>query len=497
MKIPLQPDSISHSELVLFPFDDYAFPFQEGLDMHLVQFTHNYAVNLGNTVLKLGAAGAPDSRGISYYGTVCRVDGEYWMWYLGRSDDTEWHQRVCLALSSDGVRWRRPDLGLVDYKGDRHNNLVALSEGRHHIQACVVFHEPSDPDPERRFKMAFETTAYRKKLAVAFSADGKKWVESARNPVGRTSLEMSGGTRIGNAYFLNGQGGIHPAAGKRSLVTYVSHDFENWSAASCLGFRRRLQPRHPAPSEKNVGEHVHLGAALWNRGNVILGFYGQWHGHSSNDRMRGVIDLGLVVTHDGLHYREPIPDFPMVSAAEVGRMPPHHNDFVLRTAGLIQGQGFENIGDETFFWYAQWPEHQSNGVRLARWERDRLGFLNPVHAPHAKRKADPPHAVSSTVHLEGETVRLWVNADGLNENCRLRVGILDEAFQPLADYSGDQCVEIAESGLRLPVAWKTREAVDGENGNIRVRIDFTGLRFEDARLFAIYLEPVNPVSTDH
>ena len=119
MKIQIQPDHISHQELVLFSFDNHALPFQDGLELHLVSFTHNYAVNLSNIVLGLGEEGAPDCRGITFYGTVCRVEDELWMWYLGRDNDTEWRQRVCLAISCDGVHCNRPDLGLVAYKGNR------------------------------------------------------------------------------------------------------------------------------------------------------------------------------------------------------------------------------------------------------------------------------------------------------------------------------------------------------------------------------------------
>ena len=35
-------------------------------------------------------------------------------------------------------------------------------------------------------------------------------------------------------------------------------------------------PPRPVVSGAHQGEQVHLGAALWNRGNVVLGFYGQW-----------------------------------------------------------------------------------------------------------------------------------------------------------------------------------------------------------------------------
>jgi hypothetical protein len=29
-------------------------------------------------------------------------------------------------------------------RGNRHNNLVDLNQGLHHVQSCVAFHDPED-----------------------------------------------------------------------------------------------------------------------------------------------------------------------------------------------------------------------------------------------------------------------------------------------------------------------------------------------------------------
>ena len=52
-------------------------------------------------------------------------------------------------------------------------------------------------------------------------------------------------------------------------------------------------------------------------------------------------------------------------------------DVTLPVAALMQGQGFENVGDESLFWYTPWPEHVSDGIRVATWIRDRLGYFAP------------------------------------------------------------------------------------------------------------------------
>ena len=337
-------------EIVLFPFDDHSLPLQCGVELQLTG--HNTLCDHTRIAVGLGNEGAPDSVRVVYYGSVHRVGDELWMWYLGQGPDEGWHQRVCFATSKDGYHWEKPNLGLVKYRGSRDNNLVDLYQGNDHVQSCVVYHDPEDPDPSRRFKMLVQSshkvgrlgTKYSSNFSAAFSADGLSWRESSCNPVG-SWLEMAGGTKHDGCYYVCGQGGQH-VGGFRQLVTHFSYDFENWTEASCMGLRRSNITPRSAVAGSHTGEQIHLGAGLWNRGNVILGFYGMWNGHPSNDRRLVTMDLGLAVSNDALHYREPIPDYPIVSAAEDGwELLPHGHTNVNYPA-LIQGQGFEQVGDE-------------------------------------------------------------------------------------------------------------------------------------------------------
>ncbi len=464
-------------EAVLFAFDDHALPLHSGLQLQL----HGHRTPCGRTrvVLSPGGANAPDSRAVVYYGSVCRVGAELWMYYLGQGDDAEWLQRVCLARSVDGRTWQRPELGLVPYRGSRRNNLVDLNQGRHHVQACVVLHDADDPDPSRRFKMAFQCRHYRNRFAVAFSADGLVWSEAAGNPVGQ-HLEMAGGARVGGTYVLCGQGGRHGPP-PRQLITHLSVDFEHWSEGFCVGLQRAASATQ-RPWAGNDGRQVHLGAGLWHRGNVVVGFYGMWNGHASNDRRLVSMDLGLAISSDGLHYREPVPDYPIVAAAEDGwaELP----DLAATTGApaLIQGQGCENVGDETLFWYAPWPEQRSDGVRLATWPRDRLGSLRALGAAGG-------HCVSAVIDAGAPAFRIWVNAEGLGPHTRVTAEVVDACYRPVAGYRRSDCLPVETSGLRLPLRWASGDVVVATQP-VRLRLDLTGIRPEDARLYALYLEAV-------
>ncbi|MDP6496074.1 MAG: hypothetical protein QGI09_11860, partial [Dehalococcoidia bacterium] len=120
---------------------------------------------------------------------------------------------------------------------------------------------------------------------------------------------------------------------------FASYDFETWTQASCLSFRRDAIPPHPMPTDWNIGEEVHLGAGLWDRGNVIVAFYGMYH-NETNDRLFATMDLGLLVSHDAMHFREPVPDFKIVRCFEERHL---ENPSFGAGTRLLQA-GYANIG---------------------------------------------------------------------------------------------------------------------------------------------------------
>ena len=108
---------------------------------------------------------------LALYGTVWRNEetGRFRMWYQGyggmgiprMGDDTSdspWKgfdarnllYTIGYATSDDGVFWERPNLGLIEYKGSRDNNLVMLDAAY-----ANIIKDPRDPDPDRLYKSLF------------------------------------------------------------------------------------------------------------------------------------------------------------------------------------------------------------------------------------------------------------------------------------------------------------------------------------------------------
>jgi len=239
-----------------------------------------------------------------------------------------------------------------------------------------------------------------------------------------------------------------------------------------------------------MDEQAHLGAALWNRGNVIIGIYGQWHrADPSGDRRLLTMDLGMTITHDAIHHYEPIPGFKLIPARE---QPESSAAELFPT--LIQGQGMENVGEKTYYWYGLWRALGNAGVRLVTWDRDRLGMLKPFTAPYP-RAALPqydPEAVSCSFRVSpGGKARIYVNASGLGPYANLQVNLLDDSFRPIAGYSGKSGAIVARDGLRAPAVWNQKDAIDGRSTEMHLQVKFEGIRPEDANLHAIYITPAD------
>jgi hypothetical protein len=487
---------VSVDEATLFAFDDVAIPFTHNLRLGM----NSPRKHPANPVLARGEPGTPDEFGVQFYGSILRDEGKFRMWYvavdsgLTRSATYTTSLRQAYAESDDGIHWNRPDLGLVEYRGSRDNNLMLVEPGPLGAINLKVIYDPEDPDPSRRYKMTNLTWWSRDghrgpgTLAPLVSGDGLRWRLAIDTiPVGgmlphedivlpRYHVEAAGGLyKWDGMYYATGQTAVDvhaTGATGRAVTTFRSHDFIHWSETKNLAFVREGQ--HGA-FELGAGEETHEGIAVWHRGNVLLGVSGLWHG--DREWAGTTIDLGLVVSNDGLRFREPVPGNVFLERGEDGRWD---------QGGLIQGQGFENVGDETYIYYGAWDPRPGlsfkprGGLGLATLPRDRLGSLSPMDG------ASTASLVTSAVNREG-TFRLWVNADGLTRDTFLRITLHDAQERPLPGYSGSEAARVDSSGLRQPVVWDGSDKVSGGGGPIKVRVSFEGALRGSPRLYALYL----------
>lgn len=490
--------------VTLFAFDAVSIPHTQNLRLEMRQPVKHE----GNPVLRRGAPGTPDAMGVQFYGSILKEGSKYRMWYVAFDDDREskvasarW--RAAHAESADGLTWTKPDLGLVEHRGSRNNNLLDMGGQAWGFVNLKVIRDDADPDPARRYKMTshvyFRHTRRLGTLLPFVSADGLRWkpvkdVKPLKAELRKEDLfipgfhfEPCGGLyQWDGQFFISGQNAlpaIHHYQG-RVCRTYRSSDFANWSSTHANAFTRTTQQQWLGPNRSREGEQTHEGISVWNRGNVLLGVYGRWHGAA--EWKDTTIDLGFVLSNDGLNFREPRHEWTFLERGKDGEWD---------QGGLIQGQGFENIGGQTFVYYGTWdprptggPEVPRGGVGIAVLPRDRFADLvfDPSNEGPGDYQLPQVTAEFITTSLPVKTPRFFINADGLGTDAVLRLELLDHLERPVPGYSGGNAARVTESGFQVPVTWKSSAALPDR---VRLRGVFEGKGRAAIRLSAIYIQP--------
>lgn len=496
----------------LFAFDDVSIPFTQNLRLQMNAPERHPS----NPVVARGADGSCDSWAVQFYGSVIRdpADGKFRMWYVSVSQRERLREtaarsvpwRVAYAESDDGVHWRKPNLGLVELNGDTNNNLVKL-DPQLGVLNLKVLHEPDDPNPQHRYKMGAHVWTRKSPqrrngtFAPYVRADGLTWkflgdaepvdaeLPEAAMLIPAAHFEPVGGLyKWDGLYYLSGQNAIvasRPYHGRVSR-TYASADFSNWTQADAIQMVRTPQHKLLGPGKSRIGEQTHEGISVWKRGNVLVGVSGMWHG--AKEWKDVTIDLGLVISNDGVHFREPAHEHIFLRRGD---------DDEWDRGGLLQGQGFENVGKQTYIYYGAWDPRNwessppRGGVGIATLPRDRFADLvvdKRTEGPgDYQRKKTVSSFLTSSVEIEPGQRRFCVNAAGLGEDAALKVELLDHWLQPIPNYADDNAAIVRTDGFQTPVIWNGQKDIDGLPSRVRVRVTFDGLKKDDIRVAALYI----------
>lgn len=512
-------------DMVLFPMDDISIPWRDNLKLTL-QAPKKYP---GNPVMRMGPSEAPDGNGALAYGTVIKQEGKFRMWYIAtpRADSripgyvegkstmgSDAARPIAYAESADGIHWNKPNLGLVVFRGSKDNNLVLIEPADDPYSLAhdfvAVLYDPEDPDPDWRYKMAYivydQPSGSWPSTATAVSRDGLRWKLVNTQAFTKGPFENTSLIKFDQLYYVAGQdGGGHDgglADGSRAgrvMKVFFSPDFRHWSNGRALGFYRADYLPKPA----GLGQEVHMGAGLWNRGNVILGFYGRWHGDTmTKDPKTGTltglkIDLGLVISNDAVHYREPVRNFVAVS---------HGHDGDWDSEAVLQSNAFANTDAETYIWYTNWDTSQPDavpplplplsdrmmqkayGVGLLTLPRDRFGYFSKLLPVSQERNpaydANRDASCLTRSLTLAAPAELSANVADVSRDSRLLIALVDDAENPLAGYTS----ELDAESLEAPVTWKGGQKDLPAKTPFRIKVTWP-VGVDQAKLYALYIEP--------
>ena len=418
----------------------------------------------GNPVLE---AERPWEGGLALGGGTVLFDEEqqlFKMWYnaLPNQDRPRIDESLCYAISQDGVSWERPNLGLVEFRGSRANNILLKWSNWYH---CVL-KDDADPDPSRRYKLAYWQIKDRSRcgLWVAFSSDGIRWTRHPENPVvpcsatGDTFTVMQDpGSR---RFFLYHKSTIRPL---RKVSRLVSDDFIHWR-----GNRLVLEP-----DERDGPDTEFYSLAAFPYAGQYLGFLRLFHTYSQ------LMDVQLVSSRNGLDWSRSVRRRVFLSlgfmkneyggrsfdSGMVGAIAPVEKDDQL----WIYYPGFDNLHN------APASEHRGR-IGLARLRVDGFCSLDATSQGHVLTRPLTfqgssmfVNALTRSVHPEGSSTKPTWNDLLTNVpegQGSVTVEVQDEGGQPIPGYEASNCEPLRGNQVRLQVRWGR----DGDLAKLRGRV---------------------------
>lgn len=189
---------------------------------------------------------APWEGGESGYAAVMPAPEGYRLYYRGGGETTR--EQTCVAFSSDGIAWERPNLGMHAFEGSTANNIFRMPTERKSYAESHNFFAFQDTAPgvapEERWKGVGLQYYHNEKgdpqrmLAAFVSPDGLSWTRTAPEP----AITQGAGFDSQNVAFRD------PATGRfvcysrtgrdgfRFIQRCESDDFRTWTVPEPIRF---------------------------------------------------------------------------------------------------------------------------------------------------------------------------------------------------------------------------------------------------------------------
>jgi len=418
----------------------------------------------------------------STYVTVFQDDDVCRMYYRGTplTDFERYHhgeQVTCYAESTDGVHWTKPDLGIVEYDGSMHNNIIFKGALSHDF---VPFKDQNPAAPEsQRYKGITDVPGELAKLGkvALVSCDGIHWEKMREEPIiafadsSNYNVDWIAGAfwdtvREEYVCYLRDWVGGPPGKGRRSVRVSTSKDFINWTRPQTV----RIQ-LGDAPKEQL---YTHTITPYFRAPHILLGFPMRF----VEERMvhpdyppayTGISDSALVSSRDRLAFDRSF----MESWIRPGLDP---DNWLERNIMVAWGGVVQNAADELSVY---WVEHYQTRERDCQLRRGTLrldGFVS-VNAPYAGGEF-----TTKPLTFEGRELVINYSTSAVGS---VQVEIQDAEGNAMENFGLEQSPEIYGDETEHVVAWKGGSDVGALAGQT-VRLRFV---MKDADLYSIRFRP--------
>ena len=385
------------------------------------------------------------------------------MWYMAG-----YGAYTCLAVSNDGVAWRRPAFDVVPG-----SNIVSTATR----DSSTVWLDLEATDPRQRFKMS---GWYDHAVVLSTSPDGVHWSE-----IGKTGRAGDRSTFFHNPFRKVWVFSIRADQYENVLSGRYRHYWEDaefsasrdWAGRAPVAWVKSDSQDFARPGLAARSELYNLDCVAYE--SLVLGLFSVWRGESPTREKINEITLGF--SRDGFHWHRPDRGTFIGVSEQEGSW----NWANVQSAG----GGCAIVGDQLHFYVSGRegrPGTNAPGVcstGLATLRRD--GFASMDWIPDVRRTRRVPRAAVGALTTRPLTFtggHLFVNADATGGE--LRVEVLDQAGNVIAPFTRDGCEPISVDGTRLPVRWVKGSLSELAGTPIRFRFTLTR-----GRLFAFWVSP--------
>ena len=479
--VPVPAASVSESRHFLF-LDMLEVTEIKGLDHRLNRFTKYH----GNPVLTHASPGNWDDFGLTFP-NVHYDEGKFKMDYAGHgSSGAAGHWDHGYAESEDGIRWTRPQLGLIEMRGSRNNNLVPW---------IPHFRDATEIDPTKRFKGVWISgharwiTDFSRRLA--FSPDAIHW-EAGQETVNLTSLLEGGGPSFRDHLDIPERRfkavGRTISQGHRALGMMWSPDLVRWYGDEAIldvddpygkpaqQWRGRyVANRILDPSGEKSGDQIYWGN-VWIENGLYLCLYAPY-------QFDGGYQAAFAVSRDGFNYvrvknGEFILPRGLAGAWDSGSIAVGYGVGIpLRVKENVRvyyGGNTSHHGTD--------PLRASAAVGFAELRPDGWTYLAPSPEATVSYITTIPLDMNST-----QTRKLFLNGEAKPGGGEIRVEILDAITKkPFQGYTKMECQPVSKNSITSQVSWKQTDLLPKTTNAIRLRFHLSGL---DTRLYSFWFEP--------
>ncbi|NLF08612.1 MAG: glycoside hydrolase family 43 protein [Pirellulaceae bacterium] len=400
----------------------------------------------------------------------------YKAWGLTNEDGTERSKRpvyACYAESTDGVQWKKPDLGLIEFQGSKHNNIVWTDLKADNFS---VFKD-TNPDclPGEEYKaLALGLGGLR----AHKSHDGIRW-----SPLKTYPLITKGAFDSQNlafwdplrkhywCYLRDFHNNI------RDIRVSTSKDFITWTEPEMISYvdspdeqlyTNQIQPYYRAP-HIFVGFPTRYVERRWSP--TYLSLPDPEHRHQ---RMKLQYRYGTAVTEGLFMTSRDGHTFNRWGEAFIRPGIERKHNWVYgdgyKCWGLIETQAADPLAPNELSFYAG-ENYWKTAVHLRRYTMRIDGFV----ALNAPLKGGD--VVTKPIIFAGNSLSLNFSTSAAGS---IHVEIQDASGKPISGYSLADCHEVFGDSLYRVVAWKTGSDLSKLAGR-PIRLRFT---MKDADLFS-------------